>query len=235
MNADLFRQLMAARRERRAVALLTTLDAGGAISSQSLAAPGEPAGNPLAGTLAEALANAFRYDRSGVHQSGGHDVFINVFNPPLKLVMTGAVHIAQKLIPLATLAGYDVEVIDPRGAFASASRFEGVNVRAEWPQDVLRKEALDARTAFAALTHDPKIDDPALEIALASDCFYVGALGSRKTHGARLARLTAAGFSKQQLARIDAPIGLDIGARGPAEIAISIIARITETLRKGAP
>jgi xanthine dehydrogenase accessory factor len=149
-------------------------------------------------------------------------------------VIIGAVHIAQSVIPMAQALGYDVTVIDPRGAFATGARFPGIALHAEWPDEVIPAIGLDARTAVIALTHDPKIDDPALAAALRSDVFYVGALGSRKTQGSRLARLGEAGFSEAELARIHGPIGLSIGARGAPEIAVSIMAEITRALRLGA-
>ena len=176
----------------------------------------------------DVISDGFRFDKSGVI-ADRENTFLHIFNPSLRLVIIGAVHIAQSLAPLARLTGYDVTVIDPRGSFASVDRFKDVTLIAQWPDDVLKPDELDVRTAFVALTHDPKIDDPALKIALASDCFYIGALGSRKTHAARLDRL--AGLDG--LERIDGPIGLDIGGRGAAEIAVSIIAKMTSVLRKG--
>lgn len=176
----------------------------------------------------EVLTNAIRFDRSGVID-GDENTFIHVFNPPLKLIVIGAVHIAQTVVPIAQMVGYDVTVIDPRGAFATESRFEGVQLLADWPDEALDGFDLDSRTAFVALTHDPKIDDPALRIALDSDCFYIGALGSRRTHAARLERLEGV----TGLERIDGPIGLNIGGRGAPEIAISIMAKMTSALRQG--
>jgi len=183
--------------------------------------------------LGDVLADGFRFDRSGVHQGEAGEVFVSIHNPPLQMIIVGAVHIAQCVAPIAGAAGYDVTVIDPRGAFASEERFPGIDVRPDWPDEVLPEMTLDARTAFLALTHDPKIDDPALQAALASECFYIGALGSRRTQGSRLERLTAAGISADNLARIHGPIGLDIGARGAPEIAISIMAEVTGALRQG--
>jgi xanthine dehydrogenase accessory factor len=184
--------------------------------------------------LAEALEKGFRFDESRVVGSQGREFFINIYNPPLKLVLIGAVHIAQTLIPMARLLGYRVIVIDPRGAFASSERFPDVELAAEWPDEVLPKVGLDSRTAIVLLTHDPKIDDPALELALASESFYIGALGSKRTHAQRLERFRAKGFGEPELTRIHAPIGLDIGARGAPEIAAAIAAEITKVLRRGA-
>jgi len=209
--------------QRRPVATVTTLSTG----ELMLVHPGDP----LPDDLAELLAEAVRKDRSGVAQTQAGEVFINVYNPKLRLVVIGAVHISQALIPMALAAGYDVTVIDPRTAFASGERFADVTLDARWPQEALPPIQLDRRTAFVALTHDPKIDDPALKIALAADCFYIGALGSSRTHAKRVERLTAAGVAPEALSRIRAPIGLDIGAIGAPEIAISIIAEITGALR----
>ncbi|MGI9463158.1 MAG: XdhC family protein, partial [Aestuariivirgaceae bacterium] len=180
-----------------------------------------------------ALDDGFRFDRSGVHQTPDGEAFIAIHNPALQLIIIGAVHIAQSLAPMAASAGYAVTVIDPRGAFATDERFPGVDIRAEWPDEVLPGLQLDARTAFVALTHDPKVDDPALQAALQSDCFYIGALGSKRTQASRVERLSAAGISGQDLQRIHGPIGLDLGARGAPEIAIAIMAEITGTLRQG--
>ena len=162
----------------------------------------------------------------------GQDCFIQPFNAPLRLVIVGAVHIGQHLAGHAQSCGYDVVVVDPRPAFASEARFPGVTLNTEWPDFALENLSLDTRSALVTLTHDPKLDDPALQVALRSPAFYVGALGSRKTQAARLKRLQAAGFEETEIARLKAPVGLDIGARSPAEIAVSIMAEITATLRK---
>jgi xanthine dehydrogenase accessory factor len=223
MNRDLLDRLLAARQARRAVAVITDLETG----AQRLVGEDEAPED----VLSAALVTGFRFDQSGVTSAEEGEFFINIYNPPLKLVIVGAVHIAQAVIAIARLAGYDVFVIDPRGAFASPERFPDVTVKAEWPDEALPGIELDRRTALIALTHDPKIDDPALTAALDSTCFYVGALGSRKTHAGRLERLEAGGVEPDGLARIHAPIGLAIGARGPAEIAIAIMAEITRTLR----
>jgi xanthine dehydrogenase accessory factor len=182
--------------------------------------------------LGQAARAAARADASGETEVEGRSWFLEVHNPPLELVLVGAVHIAQPLAAMAAMAGYAVRVIDPRRAFATEARFPGVTLAHEWPDQALTKTPLGARSALVVLAHDPKIDDPAVETALRSDAFYVGALGSKKTHAARLERLEARGFSKEQLARIQGPVGLPIGARSPAEIALSILAQMTETLRR---
>lgn len=224
MKAPLAEQILAAQAARRPVALVTWLASG----EQRLVSP---EGAAELGGLAELVADAFRLDRSGTHAVEGGEVFIRVFNPPLRLIVIGAVHAAQSLVPLARLAGFHVTVIDPRTAFATAERFPDAELVADWPDDALAGVAIDARTAFVALTHDPKIDDPALVLALKAEPFYIGALGSKRTHATRAARLAGLGFGEAEIARIHAPIGLDIGAQGPAEIAISIMAQIIAVLR----
>lgn len=174
------------------------------------------------------IAERFRTDKSGFEG----DWFIGIHNPPLRMAIVGAVHIAQALVPMARLAGYDPVVIDPRPAFGAEARFPGETLMEDWPDEALAAYGLDPRTAVVTLTHDPKLDDPAIRAALASDCFYLGCLGSTRTHAKRVERLTEAGFSAGQIARIHGPVGLDIGAQGPAEIAISIMAEITSRLRK---
>ncbi len=174
-----------------------------------------------------------RMDRSGLEEDG--ETFVAVHNPPLRLVCVGAVHITQALVPMARIAGYDPVIIDPRTAFASPERFPGETLMDDWPDEAVEKLGLDTRTALVLLTHDPKLDDPALQAALASDVFYIGALGSKKTHAARVARMQEAGFTEDRIARIHGPIGLDIGAAGPAEIAVSILAEMTAVLRGKQP
>ena len=221
MKREILDELLAARADRRAVALITDLASGG----QRIIVRSEASRDPLAAKLDE----AFRFDQSGTHEGQ----FINIYNPSLRLVIIGAVHIAQSVIPIAQQAGYQVTVIDPRGAFATGARFPGIELHAEWPDEVIPKIGLDSRTAMIALTHDPKIDDPALHAALASEVFYIGALGSKKTQGARVARLKEKGFSDAQIARIRGPIGISIGAKGAPEIGISIMAEMTRMLRLG--
>ena len=172
----------------------------------------------------------FRADRSGFEND--RETFITIHNPCLRLAVVGAVHITQALVPLARIAGYDPIIIDPREAFASNTRFPGETLIHDWPDEALTAIVLDARTAVVLLTHDPKLDDPALHSALKSDVFYVGALGSKRTHASRVERLAKAGFTNEEIARIHGPVGLDIGSSGPAEIAVSILAEMTAVLRK---
>src|SRR6185369_4003652 len=185
---------------------------------------------PLRAVLAEHL----RTSKSGMEETAEGRVFLTVYVPAPQLVITGAVHISQALAPIAKLVGYDVTIVDPRTAFASVERFPDVKVIAEWPDTALPPLGIDRYTAFVALTHDPKIDDPALTHALARDCFYIGALGSKKTHARRLTRLKEQGIGEADLARIHAPIGLDISAVSPPEIAVAIMGEITARLRAGA-
>ncbi len=171
----------------------------------------------------------FKSDRSGMEEDGR---FIAVHNPPLRLIVIGAVHIAQPLLQIARTCGYAPTLIDPRAAFGSADRFPGETILDDWPDEALAALAPDSRTAIVTLTHDPKLDDPAIRFALNSPAFYLGCLGSTRTHAKRVERLTAEGFTPDQIAKIHAPVGLDIGAKTPAEIAVSVMAQITETLRK---
>ncbi|MCA8932189.1 MAG: XdhC family protein [Rhodospirillaceae bacterium] len=196
---------------------------GDAVTSGTLA---------LDATLRAAAASALRSDRGTVAETPAGQVFVEPFNPPLRLVVVGAVHITQGLAPMAQMAGYQVTVVDPRQAFASAERFPGVALSTDWPDDALEALAPDARTAVVTLTHDPKLDDPALDRALRSPAFYVAALGSRKTHAARLERLGALGHDAAALARIHGPAGLPLGAATPAEIAVSVLAEMTQVLRQ---
>lgn len=186
----------------------------------------------IEGALGEATAKAFRTGKSGLVEIGDDQFFLNAHLPPPRLVVIGAVHISQALAPIASISGYDLEVIDPRTAFATPERFEGAQVFADWPEEVLKTRPLDAYCAVAAITHDPKIDDAALVAALEANCFYVGALGSRKTHAKRVARLSQSGLNAAKLDQIHAPIGLDIGAATPAEIAVAIMAQIVEAFRR---
>ncbi|MGB7243333.1 MAG: XdhC family protein [Sulfitobacter sp.] len=173
----------------------------------------------------------FAMDRSGL-EADGH-TFVAIHNPPLRLAIIGAVHIAQALVPMARIAGYDPVIIDPRGAFGSAARFPGEVIFNDWPDEALEAMGVDTRTGVVLLTHDPKLDDPALHFALRSGAFYIGALGSKRTHAARVARLHEAGFSNEDVARVHGPVGLDIGASGPPEIAVAILAEMTQILRRG--
>lgn len=226
MKLHLLEALNEERTARRAAVVVTVLASG----EQRLVKASDLASD----ALREAIEKRLRSGKSGIEETAEGKFFLTVFVPPPRLVITGAVHISQELAPMAQRLGYDVTIIDPRTAFATPERFAGIALLAEWPDQVLPGLKIDAHTAFAALTHDPKIDDPALLHALARDCFYIGALGSRKTHAARLDRLKSKGATATQLARIHAPIGIDIGAISPAEIALSILAEITAKLRLGA-
>ncbi len=229
MKHALFDALQAARAGKRPVALITELESGKQVLLDGDGVSGDL--NLKESELALAK-RALDGDRSGPLEETG--LFVHVFNPPLRLMVVGAVHIAQFLVPMAALAGYEAVVIDPRQAWATGARFPDVSLVTEWPDDALRALKPDRRTAVAVLTHDPKLDDPALCAALASPVFYIGALGSRRTHAKRLARLREAGVGEADLARIHAPIGLAVGAKSPAEISISILAQMTQELH-GAP
>jgi xanthine dehydrogenase accessory factor len=224
MKLELLTALNAERAARRAAILVTDVESG----KERLVRASEIGRDPLRAALAERL----RSGKSGMADTAEGRVFLTVYVPAPQLVITGAVHISQALAPIGRLLGYDVTIVDPRTAFASPERFPDVKVIAEWPDKALPPLNVDRYTAFVALTHDPKIDDPALLHALERDCFYVGALGSRKTHGRRVERLKAAGLGDAAIGRIAAPIGLDIGAVSPAEIAVAIMAQITERLRE---
>jgi xanthine dehydrogenase accessory factor len=224
MQLDILTALNTERAARRAAVVVTNVESG----KQRLVKAADIAKDPLRPFLAGHL----RTSKSGMEQTAEGRVFLTVHVPAPQLVIIGAVHISQALAPIGKLLGYDVTIVDPRTAFASPERFPDVKVLAEWPDKALPPLNVDRYTAFVALTHDPKIDDPALIHALSHDCFYVGALGSRKTHGRRIERLREQGISDADLARIHAPIGLDIGAVSPAEIAVAIMAQITERLRE---
>ena len=223
MKSETLTQLLADRAANRPVVLATHLESG----EEHLIYPGRSASD----ALSEAAATALREDKSRRVESDDGPYFLHAFNPPLRMIIVGAVHIAQPLSRMAALAGYDVVMVDPRGAFLDEERFPGVQLTSEWPDDALKELAIDARTAIVTLTHDPKLDDPALHVALRSPAFYVGSLGSKRTHAKRLARLDDDGFTAEECARIQGPIGLDIGAKSPAEIAIAILAQVTEQLR----
>ena len=213
LPVDMLRDLVAARAARRPVAYVV---------------------NPTTGDRrldADGHADRFRMDRSGFQDDG--ETFVAIHNPPLRMIVVGAVHIAQALVPMARIAGFDPVIVDPRESFGSSARFPGERIVDDWPDEALTAIGCDARTALVLLTHDPKLDDPALEIALASDVYYIGALGSTRTHAKRVERLTDKGFSAEQIARINGPVGLNIGAATPAEIAASILAQMIEKLRRG--
>ncbi len=231
MKQETLDRALAARAQKRPVAMVTDLQGG----LQALVFADDSSGElELDEATVSAARRALRDDASGVIEGPDGPLFINVLNPPLKLVIVGAVHIAQALAPMASLAGYAVTVVDPRGAFATEARFPGVALVDEWPDDALNQLGIDSRTAVVTLTHDPKLDDPALTVALRSDAFYIGALGSKKTHGARLERLRHEGWGDEDFARIRAPVGLAIGAKSPAEIAVAIMAEVTAALRQAA-
>jgi len=223
MRLDILQALNTERAARRAAVVVTNQESG----AQRLVTQDEVASDPLKDVLEAHL----RSGKSGIEETGEGKVFLTVHVPPTKMIVIGAVHISQALAPIASLLGYDVTIVDPRTAFASPERFPGVKVIAEWPDRALPPLGVDRYTAFVALTHDPKIDDPALLHALERDCFYIGALGSKKTHGRRVERLKGQGTTDTHLARIHAPIGLPIGAISPPEIAVAIMGEITSRLR----
>jgi len=224
MKLQILAALNAERDARRAAIVVTDVASG----KQRLVKAVDIAKDPLRAVLGDRL----RTGKSGMVETAEGRVFLTVYVPAPQLVITGAVHISQVLAPIGKLLGYDVTIVDPRTAFASDERFPDVKVIAEWPDTALPPLNVDRYTAFVALTHDPKIDDPALSHALSRDCFYIGALGSRKTHARRVERLKQQGLSEATISRIHAPIGLDIGAVSPAEIAVAIMAQITERLRE---
>jgi xanthine dehydrogenase accessory factor len=225
VKLETLRELNVERAARRPAIIVTDTANG----EQRLVKARDFAVDPLRAELSKQL----RLGKSATVEAGGRKLFLNVYAPTARLVIIGAVHISQALAPLARTLDYDVTVVDPRTAFASQERFPDVPLIAEWPDVALPPLNIDHYTAFAALTHDPKIDDPALLHAFARDCFYIGALGSRKTHGKRAERLKAQGARDNDIARIHAPIGLSIGAVSPSEIAVAIMAEITAQLRLG--
>lgn len=228
MKLALLDKALAASRAGGAAVLATHLKSG----RQSLIEASEIIGNlSLDATALSAIRQAVSEDRSTTIDTADGPVFVEVFNPRLRCIIVGAVHIAQPLARMASIAGYLVTVIDPRTAFASDARFPDVSLSTDWPDEALAKLKLNRRTAVITLTHDPKLDDPALAAALRSDAFYIGALGSKKTHAARLKRLEAQGFSEAELGRIHGPVGLGINAISPAEIAVAILGQVTQVLR----
>jgi xanthine dehydrogenase accessory factor len=228
VNRDLLAALNRTRAGKRRVCLVRYLDDG----TEALAVDGRAEIGTIAPDVAEAVEDALRRDRSAIVETSRGATFLQVFNPPLRLIVVGAVHIAQALAPMASLAGYHVTVVDPRRAFATDSRFPDVAMTRDWPDEALAALAPDRRTAVVTLTHDPKLDDPALDVALRGEAFYVAALGSRRTHAGRLERLRALGHDEAALARIHGPAGLEIGAVSPAEIAVSVMAEMTQALRR---
>lgn len=224
MRTETLAKLNAARSMRKAAVIVTDLVTGEA----DVVAEDEVVENPFS----EEISKALRSGKAATVEVGERQIFINPYLPPPKIVVIGAVHISQALAQMAPVAGYDLVVIDPRTAFATPERFAGVRLIAEWPHDVLPMEPLDSYTAVAAVTHDPKIDDFALSEALKAKCFYIGALGSRKTHAKRIERLKQLGHGDGEICRIAAPIGLDIGAASPAEIALATLAQIVQAFRQ---
>ena len=224
MDPSLLRKLNRERAARRAVIHLTDLGDGRDRVIRE--------GDPVAGALGEAVGSAFRSGRSGEVEVEGRKFFLNVHLPSTRIVVIGAVHISRALARMAGIAGFATTVVDPRTAFATQDRFAAIELVADWPEDVLEARPLDAYTALVAVAHDPDIDDLPLSLALAAGCFYVGALGSRRTHARRVERLKARGHGDAEIARISAPVGLDIGAANPAEIAVAILADIVAHLRR---
>lgn len=225
MRREIFSHLQTARRSKTPVALVDGLDG----STQALVFADRVEGDLPDPVIAEARIR-LRDNRSGVAEIADGKWFVDCHNPPLRLIIVGAVHISQTLVPMAAIAGYEVIVIDPRASFATADRFPNVRLIDDWPDEAMEALAPDNRTAVVTLTHDPKLDDPALEIVLRSDAFYITCLGSRRTHAKRVERLKAMGFDDAAIGRIHAPAGLDIGAVSPAEIAVSILAELTAVL-----
>jgi xanthine dehydrogenase accessory factor len=225
MTPEILAALEQAKHDKRPVVLATQLPSG-----EQRLLPGPDA----SADLNEAAARALERDESGTVRIGNTDFFLHVYNPPLRLIVVGAVHIAQALAPFAVPCGFSVTIVDPRRSFASEERFPGLEISTDWPDEALEKFAPDSRTAVVTLTHDPKLDDPALDHALKSQAFYIGALGSRRTHAARLQRLRELGHPDNALSRIRGPVGLNIEAVTAPEIALSIIAEIV-AVRRNAP
>jgi xanthine dehydrogenase accessory factor len=229
MKRALLDRLLAERAAKHPVALVTQIPGGGQALVTENGVEGELV---LDGAVLTEIRPMLSRDKSGIVEVEDRRLFVQCHTPPLRLMIVGAVHIAQALAPMASLAGYGVTVIDPRRAFATDSRFPGIEMRGDWPDEAMTALGPDRRTAVVTLTHDPKLDDPALQTALRSDAFYIGALGSKKTHAARQGRLARAGFSPEEIARVNGPVGLSIGALSPAEIAVSILAQITAIRRQ---
>ena len=230
MKGRVLDAVIAAGHNSRSIALATGLASGRQLLIDDTRAEGDL---ELDGAVLDQVRTALHNDRNTTLETPAGKVFVEVFSPPRRCFVVGAVHIAQPLVQMLKLADYGVTVIDPRGSFATEARFPDVELTQEWPDEALERLKPDHRSAVVTLTHDPKLDDPALAVALRSDCFYIGALGSRRTHAARCSRLTEMGFTEAELARIHGPIGLAIGAISPAEVAISILAQLTQILRCG--
>jgi len=227
MKNEILKQILKDQKAKIAVALATELSTGDQAIIYHDTFRGDLAEKP--GVL-EAARRAMQDDKTGTIKIEMGEFFFQIFNPPLRMIIVGAVHIAQPLSRMASVVGYDVTVVDPRESFASPERFPGISLNHEWPDDALQQLDIDRRTAIVTLTHDPKLDDPALHVAIRSDAFYVGALGSRGTHGSRIERLKGEGYSELEINRINGPVGLNIGAISPAEIAVSILGEVIDTL-----
>ncbi len=228
MTPELLAQLIDDRAAKRIVVLATNLATG----AQQLIYPAE---DDTVDELHAAARAAMRADKPATVETENGTQFLNVFNPALRMIVVGAVHITQALAPMARIAGYDVYIVDPRRSWATAERFPEMTLIDEWPDDAMAELRPDRRTAVITLTHDPKLDDPALAASLRSEAFYIGSLGSPRTHAKRLQRLERQGFTAAELGQIHSPVGLDIGAKSPAEIAVAIVAEVTECLRRAVP
>lgn len=228
MNRQTLQLLNEARAAKRRVCLVRHLESG----SQALVVDGAVVAGDVDQALMAEVEAAHRRDRSATVETAHGRCFLHIFNPPLRLAVVGAVHIAQALAPIASMAGYAVTIIDPRGSFATEARFPDMALVDEWPDEAMEAFAPDRRSAVVTLTHDPKLDDPALDVALKSEAFYIAALGSRRTHAGRVQRLQALGHDTETIARIYGPAGLDIGAVSPTEIAVSVMAEMTRVLRQ---
>lgn len=227
MKKEFLDSLIAAKNAKHPTVVITELDSG----AQTLWIDGKSSGEiKISPVLSEGIDRTLRRDKGETFDDSGKRYFLQPFPPPKRMIVVGAVHIAQSLVPMAKLSGYDVTIIDPREAFASEARFPGVDLNHNWPDEAITNLDPDRRTAVVTLTHDPKLDDPALTVALRSNAFYIGSLGSKRTHAKRLERLRGDGLTEVELSRINAPIGLNIGAVSPAEIAVSIMGEITAIL-----
>ncbi len=226
MNRETLTRLRRAQEDRVAATLITDLNSG----AQWLGVDGEFVDTPPEAAT-DAVETAMTKDKGQIVEAKGARYFVQPFNPPKRMLIVGAVHISQALAPMAKIAGFDVTVIDPRTAWATDDRFPGVTLDRRWPDEAMEEVRPDRGTAVVTLTHDPKIDDPALEVALRSDAFYIGSLGSKRTHGKRVERLKEVGLTDRQIGRIHAPVGLDLGSVSPAEIAVATLAQVTLAMR----
>ena len=227
MKKSMLKQILLDQEAKTPVALVTELETGRQALVYYNSAAGDLADSP---EILNAARRAIQDDKTGTVKLDAGEIYFQIFNPPLRMLIVGAVHIAQPLSRMASTVGYDVTVVDPRHSFASPDRFPGISLNHEWPDDGLRELDIDRRTAVVTLTHDPKLDDPALAVAIRSEAFYIGSLGSRGTHAGRVERLKNEGFTEVEIGRINGPVGLNIGAISPSEIAISILGEVTECL-----